>query len=746
MTKKDEKRGKKTPDAEAAASARPRRSVAPPGAAQSKTAPARRGAERSPSAPKPAEAKSSKPEREAKRARPATKDELRGAKKIEKKTERKGAKEPEPKELPAKKGKKGKAEEGPKIERDTAELLSIKGMEEDVAAGLFDAGFRTKSDIKRASIEELLEVELLNEELISQLKDQTIDLEQTIEEFTEIPGVSKTKADALIEAGYKTTFDLQRATIEELAEVTGIGESLAELVKEHVGEYKPFKAPVSAAEELEFVATAEPAPTRKMSALEKRVRDIAKKAKMTLPENVIMELCNTIGERRLSDERVKLLLEALNRQYLHNRIDPTEAAGIIGAQSIGEPGTQMTMRTFHYAGVAEINVTLGLPRLIEVVDARRVPSTPMMEVHLDEDHRGSQEKAQQVAAEMEATHLIDIAMVDTDLGTREVVVTPDEKKMRMKNISVDGIAEKLKKLKNSVVEVRGEKVAIKPVVESYKALMTLASDAKRSQIKGIADITRVVMRREEEGYVIYTEGSNLAKVIQIPGVDTTSTHTNNFREIYEVLGIEAARRAIMNEAHKTLSEQGLTVDIRHLMLVADVMTVDGNIRAIGRHGISGEKSSVLARAAFEITVNHLLEAALIGEVDPLEGVAENIIVGQPVSLGTGAVSLAMKPGSFTKMAARKREWIPPPPPVIEAPPTEAVADAESLVTTPPSGGPAPAARTDENVVRTSRSPEIGPNDKTPQPAPRIEADADEVLETGVEKELPETGIERRKKK
>jgi DNA-directed RNA polymerase beta' subunit len=146
--------------------------------------------------------------------------------------------------------------------------------------------------------------------------------------------------------------------------------------------------------------------------------------------------------------------------------------------------------------------------------------------------------------------------------------------------------------------------------------------------------------------------------MKIDGVDTTRTTTNNFREIYEVLGVEAARTAIMNEAYKTLSEQGLTVDIRHLMLVSDVMTVDGNIRAIGRHGISGEKSSVLARAAFEITVNHLLEAGMIGEIDPLEGVAENIIVGQPVSLGTGAVTLQMKPAAFEGVKVKR--WVPPP--------------------------------------------------------------------------------------
>jgi DNA-directed RNA polymerase subunit A" len=127
------------------------------------------------------------------------------------------------------------------------------------------------------------------------------------------------------------------------------------------------------------------------------------------------------------------------------------------------------------------------------------------------------------------------------------------------------------------------------------------------------------------------------------GVDKTRTTTNAVQEIYEVLGVEAARNAIMEEAFRTLDEQGLNVDIRHIMLVADLMTNDGDVKAIGRHGISGRKSSVLARAAFEITAVHLLHAALTGEEDHLDGVAENIIVGQPVTLGTGAVNLEYKP-------------------------------------------------------------------------------------------------------
>jgi len=117
-----------------------------------------------------------------------------------------------------------------------------------------------------------------------------------------------------------------------------------------------------------------------------------------------------------------------------------------------------------------------------------------------------------------------------------------------------------------------------------------------------------------------------------------------------VLGIEAARNAILEEASSTLKEQGLSVDLRHLMLVADVMTNTGVVRAIGRHGISGEKSSVLARAAFEITTTHLLNAGVVGELDPLQGVAENIIVGQPITLGTGAVKLVYTPRAMKPKA------------------------------------------------------------------------------------------------
>ncbi|MCK4445295.1 MAG: DNA-directed RNA polymerase subunit A'', partial [Thermoplasmata archaeon] len=178
---------------------------------------------------------------------------------------------------------------------------------------------------------------------------------------------------------------------------------------------------------------------------------------------------------------------------------------------------------------------------------------------------------------------------------------------------------------------------------SYKRLQKLVETVKDYKIKGIDGINRAIIRKRGSGFVIYTEGSNLSALLEMESIDPTKTKTNSVQEIYEVLGIEAARNAITHEASETLKEQGLTVDIRHIMLVADIMTNDGDVKAIGRHGISGRKSSVLARAAFEITSTHLLRAGIIGEEDRLDGVAENVIVGQPITLGTGAVNLIYQP-------------------------------------------------------------------------------------------------------
>ena len=124
-------------------------------------------------------------------------------------------------------------------------------------------------------------------------------------------------------------------------------------------------------------------------------------------------------------------------------------------------------------------------------------------------------------------------------------------------------------------------------------------------------------------------------------MDTTRTTTNDIHEIADTLGIEAARNALIEEAKSVLDEQGLDVDIRHVMLVADIMTASGEIYQVGRHGVSGKKASVLARAAFEITIPTIVDAAVKGTVDVFKGATESVIVGQNIPVGTGLIEIYM---------------------------------------------------------------------------------------------------------
>jgi len=361
-----------------------------------------------------------------------------------------------------------------------------------------------------------------------------------------------------------------------------------------------------------------------------------------LPRSIIDGIIEKVSRDKKLQGKLKTILEKALQEYHKNVIDATEACGMVAAQSIGEPGTQMTMRTFHYAGVAEINVTLGLPRLIEIVDARSTPSTPMMNIYLRDEYRVNPDLAKEIANQIEITRLTDVADIEMDLVNLTLTIKPNKKTMEKKGLIIDEILEKVQSVRKITAKIEKDNIKITLDEPGYKILQNVNEVLKHLKIKGIDGIKRVIIRKEpNEGYVIYSEGSNLKEVLDIEGVDPYRTTTNDIHAIARELGVEAARNMIIQEAYSTLSEQGLNVDMRHIMLVADVMTADGTVRAIGRHGVSGEKASVLSRAAFEITVNHLLLASQRGETDALNGVAENIIVGQPVNLGTGAVELVM---------------------------------------------------------------------------------------------------------
>ena len=352
---------------------------------------------------------------------------------------------------------------------------------------------------------------------------------------------------------------------------------------------------------------------------------------IAFPDSYIEDLAKAYINRELTDDELTELIRKLKAAYDRAHVEAGEAVGTVAAQSVGEPGTQMTMRTFHYAGVTELNVTLGLPRLIEIVDARKDIATPTMDIYFTEERRNDEEFVRTLANQIGKSTINDILSdFNLNYGTMEVEAVLDNKKIEEKRLDRDEI--------NAIIEKTFKKATINNnhiIVPSQKSdksdskfeireLRLLADKVRDLQISGIKGIGKVIIRRDDREWIIHTEGSNLKEILDMDGIDPVRTTTNNIHEIGEVLGIEAARQSIINEAQNTLSEQGLSVDVRHIMLVADIMTSEGVVKSIGRHGISGEKSSVLARAAFEETGKHLLNASIRGEVDDLTGIIENI--------------------------------------------------------------------------------------------------------------------------
>ncbi len=389
-----------------------------------------------------------------------------------------------------------------------------------------------------------------------------------------------------------------------------------------------------------------------ISYLEKNLRGRVSEA---IYSDTMDQLVKTWGKYGLTYDELDNIIKEIIDRYERSLVEPGEAVGTVAAQSIGEPSTQMTLRTFHYAGVREFNVTLGLPRLIEIVDARKKPGTPIMEIYLDEEHKYSEEKAREVQRRIETTTIENIAKrVDVD-PLMGVTIELDKSMMEDKGVSIEDVCKALEKLKLGDIDVdeySGIVFIQWKTTPDYTKIERIRRKIFSARIKGVKGINKVIIQKravpqpdgtEKEEYVLIAEGSNLLEVMKIPGVDYRKVFTNNIKEVEEVLGIEAARTAIIREIMNVLEDQGLDVDIRHVMLVADIMTWSGTVKQVGRHGVAGEKPSVLARAAFEMTVQKLAEAAIAGEIDPLVGVTENVIIGQPIPLGTGIVELYMRP-------------------------------------------------------------------------------------------------------
>ena len=365
-----------------------------------------------------------------------------------------------------------------------------------------------------------------------------------------------------------------------------------------------------------------------------------------IPGIILDEVKEECKEKRLDNIKVRAILEGVKTAYENAKISPGEAIGTITAESFGEPGTQMTLDYFHFAGVAEMNVTLGLPRLIELFDARQNPTTPRMEIFIKSKYNKDPKKVRQVASKIKEYKLKEIALeFSINLAKITVEIKLDTKKVKEVGTNYDIIAKAIiQDLKGAQVSKEGETIVIKPKTSEslLREVFRIKEKVKDTIVSGVKGVTHVLPIKRDNEFIILCAGTNLAEVLKLEEVDDKRTISNDIMEINKVFGIEAARQSIIRESLKVIEGQGLDIDMRHIMLLADVMTSTGRIRGVSRGGISGEKESVLARASFETPIKHLINASLIGEKDELNSVIENVILNQPVPLGTGLPKLVVK--------------------------------------------------------------------------------------------------------
>ena len=357
-----------------------------------------------------------------------------------------------------------------------------------------------------------------------------------------------------------------------------------------------------------------------------------------LPEKLKGQVEEIGRELKFSKEKKENLLSGVEKAFAQGKFEPGESIGIIAAQSISEPSTQMTMRTYHFAGTAGIRVTYGLPRLIEIFDAKKEPETPMMTIYLKKEFNNATEAAKLAENLVEKKVLNITKRVSLNLNENSVEIEVMDKRR------VDAIVKTVKEsLKNANAKSREEKVTVAVKTENVKELQKVKEKILGLQVGGVKGVKNAIVRKEGEDWIINTIGTNLSDTLKIKEVDERKTYTNDIHETAAVFGIEAARSVIIKEAMKTMQEQALDIDVRYVMLVSDMMTFGGDVNSIGRYGVAGAKTSILSRAAFEETIKHLVRASIRNEVDNLQGIFENVMVGQVVPAGTGMFELIVKP-------------------------------------------------------------------------------------------------------
>ena len=340
--------------------------------------------------------------------------------------------------------------------------------------------------------------------------------------------------------------------------------------------------------------------------------------------------------------------------HTNGNISPGEALGIVTAQSFGEPSTQMALNVFHFAGVSEMQVTAGLPRLIEIFDARKKPSSPKMEIYLNKDYNNEKD-AQIFAEKIKEVTLKEISSeVNIDFGGKKIEILLDKNALKKTHTTIKKVVDRLNDLKFNVKE-RGDSITLNMGDSSFKEIYKAKEKLKDSIISGIKGVKQILIVKRDSKYVIMTLGTNLKDIIGLKEVDKDKLISNDFYEVADMFGIEAARQLIVDEIKQVLNTQGLDINIRHLKLAADTITTNGQVKGVTRMGIIAQKGSILARATFETPIKQFVNATIKGTKERLTSVIENIILNQPVPVGTGLPGLNVKViGQLTKKDENKR--------------------------------------------------------------------------------------------
>ncbi len=364
-----------------------------------------------------------------------------------------------------------------------------------------------------------------------------------------------------------------------------------------------------------------------------------------LPESILKDIEENLPESA-SKSNIKEIFEKIYDSYENSRVNPGECVGLVSAESIGEPGTQMTLNTFHLAGVAEVQVTTGLPRIIEIFDARKTIKTPTMEVFLKEPYN-TIDKIKDVAVKIKETMFGELINdITIDILEQELKVTLDDGMLNNFNLDFEQVFKIVKtKTKGFSLEKKDGIISFKPKTsksDDLKSLYALKEKLKKINIRGVKGVKQVMPVKRGEEYIILTAGTNLKEVFKMAEVDNERTNSNDIFELYAMLGIEGARQGIIVEVSKVIQSQGLSIDMRHVMMVADLMCSSGSVKGITRFGVVSDKSSVLARSSFETPIKHMINAALEGEQDWLRSVVENVMVNQPVPLVSGLPCLVTR--------------------------------------------------------------------------------------------------------